>query len=87
MPDVAWASPEFVAGHGLPASFARAPELCIEVVSPSNSAGEMRERTAAYLAAGALEVWLVAADGTMEMFDAHGGIDASSFGIALTPPR
>lgn len=47
----------------------------------------MRERTAAYLAAGALEVWLVAADGTMEMFDAQGGIDASSFGIALTPPR
>jgi Uma2 family endonuclease len=87
VPDLAWASPEFVARHGLPASFALAPELCVEVVSPSNSAIEIREKTAAYLAAGALEVWLAAADGTIEMFDAHGRIDASSFGIALTLPR
>jgi Uma2 family endonuclease len=87
VPDVAWASPAFVARHGLPASFARSPELCVEVVSPSNSAIEIREKTAAYLAAGALEVWLVAADGTIEMFDTHGRLDASSFGIAPTLPR
>jgi len=37
----------------------RAPELCIEVVSPSNSRKEMQEKTEAYLAAGAEEVWLV----------------------------
>jgi hypothetical protein len=32
-------------------------------------------------------VWLVAEDGTLEMFDEHGPIETSSFGIALTPPR
>ena len=87
VPDVAWASTEFIRRHGLPDNFARAPELCVEVVSPSNSAIEMREKTAAYLAAGAREVWLVREDGSVEMFDASGPIAASSFGIALTPPR
>ena len=36
----------------------RAPELCIEVVSPSNSRKELREKVAAYLEAGAEEVWI-----------------------------
>lgn len=60
--------------------------MCIEVVSPSSSI-EMREKTAAYLAAGARELWLVGEDGAIEMFDASGRIEMSSFGIALTPPR
>jgi Uma2 family endonuclease len=33
--------------------------LCIEVVSPSNSRKELREKVAAYLEAGADEVWIV----------------------------
>jgi len=87
VPDIAWASPELIERHGTPDNFERAPELCVEIVSPSNTAIEMREKTAAYLAAGAREVWLVREDGSVEMFDASGAIDASSFGIALTPPR
>jgi Uma2 family endonuclease len=71
----------------LPGAFPRAPELRVEIVSPWNSNIEMREKTAAYLKAGAREVWLVAEDATIEMFDARGRIEASSFGIALTPPR
>ena len=87
VPDVAWASPDFIARHGLPSTFPGAPELCVEIVSPTNSKIEMREKTATYLAAGAREVWLVAEDGSVEMFDASGRIDASSFAIALAPPR
>jgi Uma2 family endonuclease len=87
VPDVAWASPEFIRRHGIPGTFTSAPDLCIEIVSPSNTKIETREKTAAYLEAGAREVWLVAEDGTIEMFDARGRVDASSFGIALTPPR
>ena len=87
VPDVAWASREFLARHGTPGSFPAAPELCVEVVSPSDSALEMRDKTAAYLAAGAHEVWLVAEDGTVEMFDSGGRIERSSFGVALAPPR
>ena len=37
----------------------RAPEICIEVVSPSNSVKELEEKKTAYLAAGAEEVWIV----------------------------
>jgi Uma2 family endonuclease len=46
----------------------------------------MEEKKAAYLAAGATEVWLVAPDGTVEMFDESGRIAASSLGITLGPP-
>jgi Uma2 family endonuclease len=87
VPDIAWASPEFIHRQGIPATFPNAPDLCVEVVSPSNSKIEMHEKTGAYLAAGAREVWLVAENGTVEMFDTTGRIETSSFGIALEPPR
>lgn len=86
VPDVAWASPEFMNAHGMTSPLPRAPELCIEVLSPTNSRPEMQQKTAAYLAAGAIEVWLVAEDGTVDMFDARGRITASSFGIDMEPP-
>ena len=57
--DVAWASDEFMRAHGFETPYTRAPELCIEVVSPSNSRKELREKVAAYLEAGAAEVWIV----------------------------
>jgi Uma2 family endonuclease len=57
--DVAWASDGFLQARGFETPYTRAPELCIEVVSPSNSRKEMREKVAAYLEAGAVEVWIV----------------------------
>ena len=59
VPDVAWASTQFMLAHGAETPLTRAPEICIEVLSPSNSVQEMEEKRAAYLASGALEVWLV----------------------------
>ena len=38
--DVAWASDEFMRTHGQETPFMVAPEICIEVASPSNSARE-----------------------------------------------
>jgi Uma2 family endonuclease len=35
------------------------PDLCVEVVSPSNTAKEMREKADEYLAAGVEEVWVI----------------------------
>ncbi len=47
----------------------------------------MQQRTAAYLAAGAAEVWLVNEDATVELRNQHGRLDLSSLGTALeTPP-
>lgn len=57
--DVAWASAEFASRHGGDDPLTQAPEICIEVVSPSNSVNEMREKIDAFLAAGAQEVWIV----------------------------
>ncbi len=57
--DAAWTSPEFLSAHGVETPFTRAPELCIEVTSPSNSRQELDKKVAAYLAAGAVEAWIV----------------------------
>lgn len=57
--DVAWKSAEFIRRHKFETPYTKAPELCIEIVSPSNSVKEMKEKVAAYLAAGAREVWIV----------------------------
>ena len=57
--DVAWASNEFMRARGFETPYVRSPELSIEVVSPSNSRKELREKVAGYLAAGAIEVWIV----------------------------
>lgn len=54
--DVAWVSTAFVAEWGTVTPFPRAPELCVEIVSPSNSREEMRIKTELYLEAGAQEV-------------------------------
>lgn len=85
VPDVAWAAPGFMEQLGTVDSMPSAPALCVEVLSPTNSKAEMEEKTTAYLAAGATEVWLVAADGTVEMFDESGRIAATSLGITLGP--
>ena len=59
VPDVAWASSEFLAMYGDATPFPCAPEICVEITSPSNSEAEIREKTRAYVAAGAHEVWIV----------------------------
>ena len=45
--------------------FLRAPEICVEILSPSNTAPEMEEKMALYFEAGAEEVWFCEEDGTM----------------------
>ena len=57
--DVAWASDAFIAENGYDTPYQRAPEICVEIVSPSNSRGELAEKIELYLAKGAIEVWIV----------------------------
>ena len=87
VPDVAWASADFIARHGMTTPLPGAPEICIEVLSPSNSAVETRDKVAAYLAAGAREVWLVQESGELEILTAEGRQPASWLGIKLALPR
>jgi Uma2 family endonuclease len=56
--DVAWLSDEFVEKHGFTTPYNIAPEICVEIISPSNSTAEMNEKIQLYLHQGAKEVWL-----------------------------
>lgn len=57
--DVAWVSDEFLAEHGDATPYQKAPEICVEIVSPSNTKQEIETKVELYLAKGALEVWVV----------------------------
>lgn len=77
--DVAWASDIFIEAWGTVTPFPRAPELCVEIVSPSNSREEMQIKTALYLEAGAQEVWIVYIDSHMEVFTVTGQVEQTAF--------
>jgi Uma2 family endonuclease len=73
-----------MATHGTETPFFRAPELCIEIASPSNSRKALREQVDAYLAAGATEAWILFAQSKrIEMFDASGLITKSRYLVDL----
>ncbi len=63
--DVAWASPECMRELGDRVCFPKAPEICVEVLSPSNTEAEMKEKMALYFDAGAQEVWFCSESGAM----------------------
>ncbi|MBK1835590.1 Uma2 family endonuclease, partial [Roseibacillus ishigakijimensis] len=46
----------------------RAPEICVEVLSPSNTTNEMLEKKALYFEAGAEEVWFCSVEGEMAFY-------------------
>jgi Uma2 family endonuclease len=54
-----------------------APEICIEIRSPSNTDAEMEAKRALYFDAGAEEVWVCDEDGAITFYDADGQVDAS----------
>jgi len=66
--DVAWLSPELSRKTADQGCLEVAPEICVEVISPSNTDAEMNEKTALYFAAGAKEVWHCEKDGRLRFF-------------------
>ena len=66
--DVAWISLERRAPYRRAALLPIAPEICVEILAPSNTKGEMLEKMTLYFAKGAQEVWLCDEDGRMEFF-------------------
>lgn len=87
VPDVVWASADFMRRHGAESEFRSGPDLCVEVLSPTNTRAEIGEKVAAYLAAGAREVWVVGDDGVPEIHTSAGRATASALGFQLPPPR
>ena len=86
VPDVVWASVEFMQRHGAESEFRAGPDLCVEVLSPTNTRAEIDEKVAAYLANGSREVWVVGEDGVPEIHTSAGRIAASTLGFDLPHP-
>ncbi len=83
-PDVVWCSKEFLQQHSIHQSpFTAAPELCVEIVSDSNTFKEMKRKMKLYFAKGAKEVWLVSLKGEVRFFAPDGEIPQSGFGIKV----
>ena len=73
IPDVSYISAERVKMQDKDSYLQGAPDLAIEVVSPSNSDLEMQQRAAEYLLAGALLVWIVnPVKLTIDVYRPHG---------------
>jgi Uma2 family endonuclease len=59
-PDIAYVRKERIPSEGLPRTFwPGAPDLAVEVVSPSDTVSEIDEKIEAWLSAGCLAVWIV----------------------------
>lgn len=63
--DVAWYSKEYFRSHNHEVAYSEAPELCVEVLSRSNTSTEINEKTKLYFQYGAQEVWICDANGKM----------------------
>lgn len=59
-------------------AYKSAPEICVEVRSPSNSQREMNAKRADYFDAGALECWFCNLTGRMTFFGPEGELEQSS---------
>ncbi|MFT5468071.1 MAG: Uma2 family endonuclease [Verrucomicrobiales bacterium] len=75
--DVVWFSDSFHSKHGLSTPFTEAPEICIEVLSPSNTTEEMRVKRNLYFEQGAIEFWICDQNAVLTFFDKNGQLDSS----------
>ena len=75
--DIAWYSLErwLIVEDEFDASIA--PEICVEVLSPGNSTGEIDDKKALYFAAGAHEVWVCYSDGGISFYGPQGKLTQS----------
>lgn len=68
--DVAWASLDVLSKIKDETEASIAPEICVEVISSSNTKKEMTEKRQLYFEAGAMEVWMCNENGDMSFFNA-----------------
>ena len=55
-----------------------APEICVEIISPGHSTGEMKHKRKIYFEAGASEVWICAAKGKVKFYNQAGEMNVSA---------
>ena len=75
--DVAWSSTERFQQIKDETECSIAPEVCIEVLSLSNTDSEIQEKQQLYFDRGAAEVWTCHADGSIHFYNAEGKLEQS----------
>lgn len=85
--DVAWCSNNFIKQHDYETPYSSAPEICIEVVSPSNAKEEMANKVRWYLQAGAKKVWIVWENGVIDYYDVSGRSTQSTYVPIVKLPK
>lgn len=75
--DVAWISAERFRQVKDEIAYSVAPEVCVEVISASNSREEMDKKKALYFEAGAREVWFCGEDGALSFHGPNGVLEGS----------
>ncbi|CAK0766678.1 Uma2 domain-containing protein [Gammaproteobacteria bacterium] len=88
--DVAWASKNFLKRHHFANPYLEAPEIVVEILSPSNSQAEMDENKELYFSHGAHEFWLCDEEGAIRFFNNHTELTRStlapSFPVRVSLP-
>ena len=91
--DASWCPASRWPGNEENDTFLTAPDICIEVLSPSNTPAEIDHKRALYFAAGAREVWICDRNNTMSYYDPEGLLEKSKLcpdfpsRLELTPPE
>jgi Uma2 family endonuclease len=86
VPDVVWGSADFMKDFGEITPYMKAPEICVEIVSPSNVQAEIEDKKAAYFDVGAREAWIVNEQGSIRFFGRNGEKPASDIAAPITLP-
>lgn len=76
--DVAWALEQFMRNNRGKNPFDEAPEVCIEILSPSNTGMEMEEKKELYFARGAKEFWVCDKEGSVKFYKNTGLLEHSN---------
>jgi Uma2 family endonuclease len=77
--DVAWGSIAFFQRNGLDTPYQQAPEICVEIISPTNYQPEIKEKISLYLDKGAQEVWVCSENGEIAIYNKTGKTADSVF--------
>jgi len=69
--DNVWCSDEVWQTANDSSCFIKCPELCVEVISPSNTKSEISEKKRLYFECGAKEVWTCDLEGSMTFYQSE----------------
>ncbi|RLC08457.1 MAG: Uma2 family endonuclease [Deltaproteobacteria bacterium] len=77
--DAAWVSPKRLEIIRYETECSVAPEICVEVLSDSNTDEEIEEKKQLYFENGAREVWICTKNGDMSFHNVKGNLESSAF--------